>query len=175
MTVRASAETIEQAKQKVDPVKVEVDDDDGNLGLVVVKKDNDDWKDIVVDLDIQVPQGADIVVNTDIGGIRIINYEGKIQGRTNVGNIFAGNVRGNVKLLTNVGKVVYEVPEDVSAEIRGAVNVGTIKTELPLDITKKLQKSQVSGVLGQGESKVDLMTKVGDIKIRKAKPPVNEE
>ena len=43
------------------------------------------------------------------------------------------------------------------------------------DIIKKFQKSEVSGVLGTGRNKVDLRTKVGNITIRKAKPPLPEE
>jgi bla regulator protein BlaR1 len=175
ITIKASAETIEQARLKAMPVKIEVDDDDKALYLVVVKTDNDEWNDINVDLNIQVPLGSDIVVNNDIGNLKMINLEGKIQGRTKVGDIFVSNIKGDIKLLTDVGKLIYEVPEKASAEVRGSTNTGTIKTELPLDVIKNFQKSQISGVLGEGEDKVDLKTKVGNITIRKARPPATEE
>jgi beta-lactamase regulating signal transducer with metallopeptidase domain len=175
ITVKATAETIEQASQKAKPVKLEVDDDNEVLNLVVIKTDNDEWEDINVDLNIQVPPGSGIVVNNDIGNLRMVNLEGEIKGQTNVGNILASNVQGNIKLLTNVGQVIYEVPEKISAEVRGSTDVGKIKTELPLDVIKNFQKSQISGVLGEGKNKVDLKTKVGNITIRKAKPPVPED
>jgi hypothetical protein len=175
ITVEATADTIEQAREKAQPVKIEVDDDNGALNFVVVKKDNDEWEDIVVDLNVQIPLGTEIVVNNDVGSVKMFDLEGKILGQTNVGDILANNIKGNVKLLTNVGKVIYEVPEEISAEVRGSTDVGTIKTELPLDVIRNFQKSQISGVLGEGKNKVDLKTKVGNITIRKTKPPVVEE
>jgi beta-lactamase regulating signal transducer with metallopeptidase domain len=175
ITVKASAETIEQARDKAKPVKIEVDEDDKALNLIVVKTDNDEWKDINVDLNIQVPLGSDIDVITDVGSIKMNNLEGKIQGKTDVGDIHVSNIQGNVKLSANVGKVVYEVPEEISAEVKASTDVGTIQTELPLDVIRNFQKSQLSGVLGNGRNKVDLRTKVGNITIRKAKSPLSAE
>jgi hypothetical protein len=175
ITVKASAETVEQARQKAEPVKIEVDDDGKALNLVVVKTDNDEWNDINVDLNIQVPFGSDVVVITDVGSIKMYNLEGQIKGQTNVGDILASNIQGNIKLITNVGKVVYEVPEETSAEVKASTDIGTIKTELPLDVIRNFQKSRLSGVLGKGENKVELRAKVGNITIRKAKPPLPAE
>ena len=175
ITVKARAETVEQAREKAGPVKIEVDDDEKALNLVVVKTDNDEWNDINVDLDIQVPLGTDLVVITDIGSIKMYNLEGQIQGVTNVGDILVSNVHGNCKLITNVGKVVCEVPEEISADVEASTDVGSIKSELPLDVIRNFQKSQISGVLGKGEDKVVLRTKVGNITIRKASPPKPEE
>jgi hypothetical protein len=175
ITVKAEAETVEQAREKAGPVKIEVDDDGKALNLTVTKTDNDEWNDINVDLDIQVPLGTDLVVITDIGSIKMYNLEGRIQGQTDVGDILASNIKGNIKLITNVGKVVYEVPEETSAEVEASTDVGSIKSELPLDVIKNFQKSQISGVLGKGENKVDLRAKVGNITIRKARSPKPEE
>jgi DUF4097 and DUF4098 domain-containing protein YvlB len=126
-------------------------------------------------LDIQIPLGSDIDVTTDVGGIKMNNLEGKVMGKTDVGNIQVGNIQGDVKLSSNVGKVICEVPEEISAEVKASTDVGTIKTELPLDVIRNFQKSQLSGVLGDGRNKVDLRTKVGNITIRKARPPLPEK
>lgn len=175
ITVKASAETVEQAREKANPVKIEVNEDNEALNLIVVKTDNDEWDDINVHLDIQVPHGTDIVVAVEVGSINMNNLEGNIQANNNVGDILVSNVQGDISLITNVGSLVCEVPEKISAEVKASSNLGSIKTELPLDVIKSFQKSKISGTLGKGDNKVELRVNVGSIVIRKAKTPVPED
>jgi hypothetical protein len=166
-TIKAQDETTEQAKQKAEQIKLEVDDDDKALTLTVIKTGNEKWNNINVDLDIQVPQNIDIIVTNDVGNIKIIDMNGKIEGTTDVGDIIANNVQGDIKLRTDVGKIYCDVQDDISAEVIASTDVGSIKTELPLEVTKSnFTGGKVSGVLGKGDNKVELRTSVGSITIR---------
>lgn len=166
-TIKAKAQTMEQAKQKAEPVKIEVDENDKTLTLTITKPDGKKWNNINVDLDIQVPQNTDIIVTNDVGNIKIIDMNGKIEGTTDVGDIIANNVQGDIKLRTDVGKIYCDVQDDISAEVIASTDVGSIKTELPLEVTKSnFTGGKASGVLGKGDNKVELRTNVGSITIR---------
>jgi len=166
-TVKARAQTMDQARQKAEQVKIKVDDNNDTLMLTVTKLDNNKWSNINVDLDIQVPQNTDITVTNGVGSIRITDLRGKTEGSTNVGDIIVNNIQGDIKLKTGVGKIYCDFPDNISAKVEASTNVGSIKTELPLEVTKKsVTANKTSGTLGKGDNKIELRTQVGSITIR---------
>jgi len=165
--IRAKAKTEADAQAMVEQVSMNVQSSDEKYYLKPVKPDDDQWKDLNVDLYITVPPGIQPDVQTNMGKIEIYNFQGNIKAVTNMGAIKAVNTTGDVELLTKMGAIEFIAPKNLSAKFNILNKMGSIESELPLEVKKiDMFKTSAEGTIGAGRDNITMATNMGKISLK---------
>jgi beta-lactamase regulating signal transducer with metallopeptidase domain len=179
-TVRAGAATKERAEEMASKIQIRVTPEDGVVHVTAdvpeELRGNKDGEGIEVGFEITVPAHVRVQVSQEVGNVTVSSLSGDVGAKTNVGAIHARGLKGGASLTTNVGNINLTLPTDVSAKIKAKTEVGAVTSTVPLDVTNKAELphgdvsaalgSIASGTLGDGEHKIDLVSKVGLIRIQ---------
>jgi beta-lactamase regulating signal transducer with metallopeptidase domain/DUF4097 and DUF4098 domain-containing protein YvlB len=166
--IQAKAETAAKAQDMVEQVSMNVNSSKERYYLKPVKKGDDKWNDISVDLYIAVPLGVQPDIKTDLGSIEMSNLRGKIKALTDLGSVKAVNTTGDLELTTKMGNIEFTAPEDLSAKFKAETKMGSIRSDLPLNINNKdMFKRTAEGTIGSGQDNIRLTTEMGSIQIKK--------
>jgi len=171
-TVKAKADTREQAQQIADQVKLVVTPSDGKVRISMTKPETENRREgpnYQVTLEVTVPRHTQLQVSQAVGNIRLINLRGDIDASAKVGSIQATDVAGHVALTADVGSIGFFAPRDFSAKVQAKSAMGSVQSDLPLDVVKPrgvAMGSSASGTIGGGEGELSLKTNVGSIGIR---------
>ena len=173
--IRGKAETAAKAQQKIEQVSMNLESTDKRYYLKPVKPDDDQWKDLNVDLHIAVPPGISPDVQTNLGKIDIYNLQSNIKAITNMGAIKAVNTTGDVELLTKMGAIEFIAPKNLSAKFNIQNKMGSIDSELPLQVKKlDMFRTNAEGTIGSGQANIKMATDMGGI-ILKWQPSSQDE
>jgi hypothetical protein len=187
--IKAKAKKEAEAQDMVEQVSMNIETSEKRYYLKPVKKDDDKWNNMSVDLYITVPVGVLPDVKTDLGNIDMSGLKGDIKAVTNLGNVKAANTSGNINLRTDLGKVefiapkdmtagdvtlfskmgdiVFTAPSDLSAKLQAESKMGEIKSELPLEINKSdMFKRTTEGTIGAGGATINMYTGMGKINLK---------
>jgi hypothetical protein len=179
-SARAAADLVESVQVRPSAGRVEVD---GPRGGVLSRAS---WS---ADLRIQVPLGTDLDLSTSNGPIRVTGVEGGVQARSSNGAVTLQDVRGSVRaetsngavtvvlatgpgagdavtLRTSNGPINLHLAETANARLEARTSNGRITSELPLEMQGRRQ-NEATGVLGQGEGRIELRTSNGAIRIHR--------
>lgn len=179
---RAALELVESVEVRTTVGRIEVDGPRGGFFGQA------SWS---ADLRIQVPVGTDLDLATSNGAMRVTGVQGGIQARSSNGALTLEDVRGSVRaetsngavtvimasgpgagdavsLRTSNGAINLYLPESASARLEARTSNGRITSEFPLEVQGRRQ-NEASGVLGQGEGRVELRTSNGAIRIHRSR------
>lgn len=125
-TIVARAMTEEKARELAEEeVKVTLEPSGNGLVVKIDKPKYMRNRSVSVNLDITIPNQADIKLNTHNGSVRITNIKGRIDATTHNGKVTAEKVSGTIELQTHNGTVVCQ---DVSGDTRLRTHNGKIKS-----------------------------------------------
>jgi hypothetical protein len=114
---------------------------------------------------------GDARLRTSNGTIVTRNHYGELNGRTSNGEINADVVlprRGECVLKTSNGGIVLSIPPDTSAMIKASTSNGRIEIgDLDVNITE-MEKTELRGIMGNGEGDIELETSNGGISLRRS-------
>ncbi len=143
----------------------------------------------VTELDLATLPG-DMTLNSD--DLRVTEAKGQVRVSTHAkdvdlsqiyGDTYVNNSRGqitiepagafSVEARNGKGDVEITLPPDASATVDGRTHNGDIVSDFPLEISGEESKT-VSGRIGGGTGKINLVADVGDLRIKKGSgfPPV---
>jgi DUF4097 and DUF4098 domain-containing protein YvlB len=133
---------------------------------------------------------GDVTANTSYGDIVVENISGKLRLNTSYGKVdckqiictyFSANSSFgdvfavfsnacpndiNIKIATSYGDIDADVPLDFTGDVSVDTSFGKIKTDIPIVIKGELNKSHITGTVGQGGKGVlELKTSFGSVKI----------
>jgi len=171
-TVKAKADTKEQAQRIADQVKLVVTPADGKVRISMTKPETENRREgpnYQATLEVTVPRNVQLKVSQGVGNIRLASLRGSVEAFAKVGSIEATDVAGRVTLSADVGSVGYFAPKDFSAKVQARAAMGRVESDFPLEIAKPrgiAMGSSASGTIGQGEGELSLKTNVGSIQIR---------
>jgi len=104
-TITARAVTEEEAQKLAEQTKVSLEPSGNKLTAKIVKPRLRSNQSISVNLDVTLPNRADLELTTHNGNVRITDISGEISGRTHNGNVTATQVSSSTKLQTHNGSV----------------------------------------------------------------------
>ncbi len=171
-TVKARANTMEEAKQIAKQIELVVTPSDGKVRISMTKPENENKREgpnYQVALDVTVPRNAQLRVNQAVGNIRLASLRGFVEASTKVGSLEATDVAGRVTLSAEVGSIGFFAPRDFSAKVQAKSVMGSVQSDFPLEVVKPsghAMGSGASGTIGGGEGELSLKTNVGSIGIR---------
>jgi DUF4097 and DUF4098 domain-containing protein YvlB len=122
-------------------------------------------------------------VNESKGTVRVVTHSKDVDLNQIYGDSYVENRDGriaiepagafNIEAKNNKGDVELTLPPNASASVNGRTHNGDIVTEYALNISGEEDKT-VSGRIGSGQTKIDLSSSNGDLRIKKgsAVPPV---
>lgn len=140
---------------------------------------------VSVDLQITVPAGTRLDLDTSAGQVRIENVVGEIKAHTGAGEIEvrggsgpihldtgAGNIeyegapRGDCYLNTGAGGIVLRLPADANVEVELDTGVGSVDVT-GFYVDGHVSTTRVDGVIGDGsQGRVEAQTGAGGIELR---------
>src|SRR5262249_20104094 len=145
--------------------------------------------DVVVDFEVQVPEGVDFIARTVNGEVEARSLTGSVEAHTVNGGVevstarpvAASTVNGSIdvrmgsgtwreplEFSTVNGGITLELPEAVDADVRASTVNGAIQTELPLTVRGRFSRRQIEGTLGKGGKSLRLETVNGSIRLLRA-------
>ncbi len=104
-TITARAVTEEEAQKLAEQTKVSLEPSGKKLTAKIEKPRLRSNQSISVNLDVTLPNRADLELTTHNGHVRITDISGKISGRTHNGDVTATQVSSSTKLQTHNGSV----------------------------------------------------------------------
>jgi hypothetical protein len=171
-TVKAKADTREEAKLIADQIELVVTPSDGKVRISMTKPEQENKREghnYQVTLDITVPRQVQLKVTQAVGNVHLTNLRGTVEASAKVGSMQATDVAGRVTLTTDVGSIGFFAPREFSAKVQAKSAMGSVQSDFPLDVAKPrgvAMGSSASGTIGDGEGELSLKTNVGSIGIR---------
>jgi beta-lactamase regulating signal transducer with metallopeptidase domain len=164
--IQARAKTEDEAKELLKQVTIDSQSSKDRFYLESVKSGDDNWKDISVNLNINVPPGVLPDIKTDLGNIVMTDLKGKIKAVTDLGNVKAVNTAGNIELHSKLGNIEFVALKNLSAKIQASTNMGSIESDIPLSFedTDMLKRKAVV-TIGTGQNDINLSTDMGTVRI----------
>ena len=121
-----------------------------------------------IDLDVRVPQGADLEIRSGRGDVVIDSVNGKLSVSDGRGNITVMNlkpVQHDWSLRSADGSISVLIPQGSDVEIVAAVKDGSIDSAVPLQGQVGRQDASLRGKVGTGKARVELNAAHGKIVI----------
>ncbi len=135
-----------------------------------------------VDVEVTVPDDAQLQLHTNAGTVRVTEVQGEIAARTGAGNVQVNGAAGPVDLDTGAGDVDYagepidrctfrtgagnitlRLPEDTSAQVQLNTGIGNIRLG-GFEVEGEVGSTEVEGVIGTGEDAIiEARSGVGNI------------
>ena len=163
--VKAKAESLEAARARAKSVNMKLSTSDNSVTIKPVKANDKDWKDIRVDISIQVPRKTELQANSDMGPVTIKHVHSPIKVATNMGAVHVQDIAGDIDLGSNMGSLTLITDKDCSATVKAVANMGSIHTDLPITVNKEMMGANLSGTLGTGKHTIHLHSNMGAIKV----------
>lgn len=140
---------------------------------------------VAVDLQITVPAGTRLDLDTGAGTVRIENVVGEIKAHTGAGDVevrggsgpidldtgaggveYEGVPQGNCSFNTGAGGIVLRLPADANVEVELDTGVGSVDVT-GFDVDGHVSTTRVDGVIGDGsQGRVEAQTGAGGIELR---------
>jgi len=136
-----------------------------------------------VDLDIEVPADARIVVDSGAGQVIVDGVAGELDLHTGAGEVFAtgamgggrldtgaGSVRyegeptGNLTLQAGVGEIVIALPSGANVNLDLSTGIGDVDIAA-FDVVGDVSLHQVQGIIGSGGPTIEAHTGTGSIRV----------
>ena len=137
------------------------------------------------DLDIRIPQGFGVILDSksgdvDVQGVPFVKgslLAGDLDLR-DVGGIdlsmSAGDVDASLRLSSgkhritvSAGDVDVRLLEGSSVQVTGGVSMGDVEAESPLTVKRTGMGGSLSGQIGDGSAKLELSVSAGDLEVRR--------
>jgi opacity protein-like surface antigen len=113
---------------------------------------------------------APVQARTTNGAIRVADAAGRLDIRSTNGTIraslaAAGQPLESIQLRTTNGGVTLTIPDGTSARLELSTTNGGITTDMPLTVQGRINRRQVSAVLGNGGPEIRVSTTNGAIRV----------
>jgi DUF4097 and DUF4098 domain-containing protein YvlB len=113
---------------------------------------------------------AGAMVRTTNGSIDLADVAGRIEARSTNGSIRAtispaGQITDGIQLSTTNGAVHLALPETAAASLDLSTTNGSITTDVPISVQGRVNRRQLSGVIGGGGPEIRVKTTNGGIRI----------
>jgi hypothetical protein len=113
---------------------------------------------------------AGAMVRTTNGSIDLADVAGRIEARSTNGSIRAtispaGQITDGIQLSTTNGTVHLALPETSAASLDLSTTNGSITTDVPISVQGRVNRRQLSGVIGGGGPEIRVKTTNGGIRI----------
>lgn len=160
---------------------------DGGENVCGEENQSNDNCDVQVEFTIEVPAGVHFVGRTVNGGVRATGISASAELSTVNGSIelettswgsattVNGSIQaaigaerwdGELEFTTVNGRIELELPQDVSADVRGQLMNGRLDSDFPLSVRGRTGMRRVRGTLGDGGSALELSTVNGNLVLR---------
>ncbi len=178
----ARDETLEEAKQRVGEIRIEVTELPTTLSIRSSHPNSSGNRQYQVDYEIRVPSSWKIAVSNINGNVSILNVKNTTKTTITNGTLEAWEIRGNVEsdvtngsIMAGVylpengacvlgvmnGTVALQIPRSTSAAVSATAMNGTVSvSNLPL---VPASRTGLSGTLGDGKGTIRLSTLNGTI------------
>lgn len=177
----------EDAEMHLGDLEILVTDNVNEILIETVQPEYPKGRNYLVEFDIIVPSGFEVIATQDNGSIDILEIENRVYVSNKNGNIFLYNIAGGVTvdvdsgsiestvflpidekidLYTNNGSIELSIPASTSAELFAVVDgIGEIMVS-DLDITNAVKTHRsLTGVIGDGAGLIELNVINGNMKI----------
>ncbi len=181
--VSAWAHTEEDARDLISQVEIETGRTIEARGPRRGRRDS--WS---ADFWLFVPNGVELELESQNGGISIENLDGTLDMRTRNGGISVSNVSGDVRgrttnggleieltgtrwqgagldLLTTNGGVSVDIPENYNGRLRTSTVNGTLRTDFPVTVRGRIDRA-LDTQLGEGGPTIRARTTNGRVVLR---------
>jgi DUF4097 and DUF4098 domain-containing protein YvlB len=113
---------------------------------------------------------AGAMVRTTNGSIDLADVAGRIDARSTNGSVRAtispaGPITDGVQLRTTNGAIHLALPETAAARLELSTTNGSITTDIPISVQGRVNRRQLSGVIGAGGPEIRVNTTNGGIRI----------
>ena len=122
-----------------------------------------------VDVEVAVPEKAQLELETSNGRITLSDIDGSVSAKTSNGGItFAGSLEPGSQnsLRTSNGYVDVTLVNTPGVKLDAETRNGKISSELPITITGRSNDDHLTGDIGDGSSSLTIRTRNGDITIK---------
>lgn len=137
------------------------------------------FNDVMVNslLEVVVPEGIKVTVETDYGNVTATNVAGLVSARATYGNVDVIFTKGttvpDLELYSNYGKVDVTLPKASGANLDLQTRFGELMTSLDINVDKALSESKdfherVIGKLGGGGALLKCEAPYGDVYLRES-------
>lgn len=141
-----------------------------------------------VNIDLQVPAGSRLALNTGFGKVRVSQFDGRVDAKTGFGDMDAdgrfeslslrtgfgaihaeaspgSRITSDWRLSSGFGHVTLRLPQDLNADIDARSGFGRVSTDFPITITETTSRSSLRGRIGSGGPQVYIDTGFGSVHI----------
>lgn len=189
---KVKARDDDRAREAFENLKVVINDTAGGVTIQTeYPKGKGSWwggTSSSVSYSIQVPERADLLLDTVNGKIVVERVHGEIELETTNGGITAKDTGGSVSARTtngsiNVdlkevtadedmsfrttnGSITLSMPGDMKANLSARTTNGSVQTDFPITIQGTFRKNRLDGEINGGGADIELKTTNGSIRIR---------
>jgi len=166
----------------LDDIRIEYTELDNGLHIVTslasARISNDS-----VDLDIEVPADAHIVVDSGAGKVIVDGVDGELDLHTGAGEVIATNAmgggrldtgagivryegepRGNLYLHTGAGEIDIALPSGANVDLDLSTAIGDVEV-VSFDVVGNVSLRAVRGIIGSGGPTIEARTGAGSIRV----------
>ena len=145
--VRVAATRRARSRPDLDRIEVEVSERDG--GLVIKTEKPSTLSAASVDLEVTVPAGTRLEVDTGAGNVDIDDSSGPIDVHIGAGNIrYQGAPQGECRFESGAGNITLILPADSNVRVDLQTGAGNIDVDFAVD--GRVTGQAVQGVIGSG-------------------------
>ena len=174
------------ADEYLDSLEVVIDENPDNFEITTEQPSSPGGRNFVVNYEIELPDGIEIVIASGNGNITIANMNGDIVIASGNGDVTLGDIAasvvvalgngdidaevtlplgGNLEMAVGNGTIAVAIPQSTSAGFSAEVGNGTITvTNLTL-IGEETTPTTVTGTLGDGDGTIGLASGNGNITV----------
>jgi hypothetical protein len=152
-----------RARNRADLARIKVDVSERDGGLLIKTEKPSTLNAASVDLEITVPAGTHLEVDTGAGNVEIDDGSGPITVETGAGNIrYQGAPQGECRFETGAGNTRLTLPADLNVRVDLQTGAGNIDVDFVVD--GRVTGRAVQGVIGSGaEGMIYAQTGAGNI------------
>jgi hypothetical protein len=169
--------TIRELRPTAETLKREFPHKSGNTITSGRKGGEGTFNGILLDatLKVIVPAGIKVTVETEYGGIRVVNVAGLVSARAKYGAVDViyeeGTAISAIELYSNYGAVDVTLPAGEPVDLHLVTEYGELLTDLTIDMDTDASKEKefyqrVVGKIGKGGAKVSCEAPYGNVYLR---------
>jgi hypothetical protein len=153
-------------------------------GLVIRTRKDFDTGNASVDLEITVPTGSQVRVDTGAGEVDVRGVTGQIEIHSGAGSVdvrdaqgtvqvglgagqirYEGTPRGDCRFETGAGEIILRLPERPNVRIDAGTGLGAV--DVDFDVSGSVAPRSVNGVIGDGrQGSIFAHTGVGSVSVK---------
>ena len=155
-------------------------------------RDNDDWDDAQIDMDVKLPKGMELDAHAVSGDVSVVGAEGDVRVGSVSGDVrmerlratsvkatsVSGNVtvgvdaltgNGDLKFTSVSGNVTAELPASLDADVRMRSVSGVLDSDFPLTLNGRMSRNRLEARIGKGGRELEVTTVSGNVRLRSVK------